>query len=67
VVTGDLDRLRAAQAKADEVAATIGEASDGPLLRVSVTDVATGQRLATCFVTYSVDGAAPVRRLRPVR
>jgi predicted transcriptional regulator len=60
-VTADLARLTAAQAKADEVVAAIAETPDGgPLLRVAVTDAETGQRLATCFVTYQVDGA-PLR------
>jgi hypothetical protein len=61
-VTADLARLTAAQAKADEVVAAIAEAPDGgPLLRVAVTDVETGQRLAIGFVTYQVDGAPQLR------
>lgn len=59
-MTADLARLTAAQAKADEVRAAIAETPDGPMLRVAVTDVETGQRLATCFVTYQVNGA-PLR------
>lgn len=60
-MTPDLARLAAAQAKADELIASLAEAPDGgPLLRVAVTDVETGQRLATCFVNYQVDGA-PLR------
>jgi hypothetical protein len=51
-VTADLARLTAAQEKADEVIRQVAEAPDGLLLRVSVTDVETGQRLATGFVTY---------------
>lgn len=58
----ELARHVAAQAKADEVIAAVVEAPDGGLLlRVAVTDVATGQRLATCFVTYQVDGAPQLR------
>ena len=61
-MTPDLARLTAAQAKADELIATIAEAPDGgPLLRVAVTDAETGQRLATGFVTYQVDGAPQLR------
>ncbi|GHD70316.1 hypothetical protein GCM10010317_077380 [Streptomyces mirabilis] len=59
-MTPDLARLTAAQAKADELIASVAETPDGPLLRVAVTDVATGQRLATGFVTYQVAGA-PLR------
>lgn len=60
-MTPEQARLTAAQAKADEVVAAIAEAPDGGrLLRVAVTDVETGQRMATAFVTYSVDGA-PLR------
>lgn len=55
-------RHTAAQAKADEVIRGIAEAPDGPLLQVSVTDVETGQRLATGFVTYP----APATTLRLV-
>lgn len=59
----DLERLMAAQAKADELAVQVGEPlSDGPHIRVAFTDAATGQRLATCFVTYQ---APAVRHLRP--
>ncbi|MFD9276877.1 hypothetical protein ACFWD7_06240 [Streptomyces mirabilis] len=57
----DLARHVAAQAKADEVVASLAGTPDGgPLLRVAVTDAETGQRLATCFVNYQVDGA-PLR------
>ena len=59
-MNADLARLAAAQAKADELIASVAETPDGPLLRVAVTDVESGQRLATCFVTYQVDGA-PLR------
>lgn len=60
-VTADLARLTAAQAKADELVRTVADTPDGgPLLRVAVTDIETGQRMATCFVTYQVDGA-PLR------
>ena len=61
-MTADLARLTAAQAKADELIAAIAETPDGgPLLRVAVTDVETGQRMATCFVTYQADGAWQLR------
>lgn len=61
-MTADLARHLAAQAKADEVIRAIAEAPEGLLLRVSVTDVETGQRLATGFVTYP----APATTLRLV-
>lgn len=62
-MTADLDRLMAAQAKADEVIAAVAEPIDsGRLLRVAVTDVETGQRLATGFVNYE----RMLRRLRVV-
>ncbi|MFE3657252.1 hypothetical protein [Streptomyces sp. NPDC059165] len=52
----------AAQARADAIVAALTEADDGgPRLRVSITDVATGQRLATGFVNYQAD--APTLRL----
>jgi hypothetical protein len=60
-VSADLARLEAAQAKADAVVGVVAEAPDGLLLQVAVTDVDTGQRLATCFVTYQ-----PETRLRVV-
>ena len=61
-MTADLARLLAAQEMADRIVAAIGESPDGVLLlRVAVTDDATGQRLATCFVNVEVD--APVLRL----
>ena len=62
-MTADLARHRAAQARADELIRAVAEAPDGLLLRVSVTDVETGQRLATGFVTYE---APTIRHLRPV-
>jgi hypothetical protein len=63
-VTADLDVLRAAQAKADAVIRALAEAPGaGPMLRVSVTDPATGRRLATGFVSYE---APTARHLRPV-
>ena len=56
-MTADLERLSAAQAKADEVAARNAEAPEpGRHLRVAVTDPETEQRLATFFVNYTVDG-----------
>ncbi|MFJ5973543.1 hypothetical protein [Streptomyces sp. NPDC093060] len=62
-MTTEIERLTAAQAKADEVIATIAEPIDsGRLLRIAVTDVETGQRLATGFVNYlAADG--PTLRL----
>ena len=60
-MTADLDRLIAAQAKADEVIAAVAEAPEGRLLRVSVTDPETGQRLATCLVSYEVAGDRHLR------
>lgn len=66
-MTAELTRLTAAQAKADEIIRTVGESPDGPLLlRVSVTEPATGQRLATGFVNYTTDQMATVRPLRLV-
>jgi hypothetical protein len=61
-VTAEADRHIAAQAKADAVIAAVAETPEaGPLLRVSVTDVATGQRLTTGFVNYQVDGGSQLR------
>lgn len=52
----ETERLAAAQAKADEVIATVAEAPEGArLLRVTVTDVDTDLRLAVCFVNYQTD------------
>lgn len=60
-VATETTRLSAAQEKADEVIRAVAETPDGGrLLRVAVTDVETGQRLATGFVNYQ---AAPVLRL----
>ena len=54
-MTAEVSPADAAQAKADAVAALVGELpGPGQLLRVSVTDVETGQRLATCFVNYEL-------------
>ncbi|GGW98872.1 hypothetical protein [Streptomyces chartreusis] len=62
-MSGELERLMAAQAKADEVVRQVAEAPQaGPLLRVAVTDVETGQRLGTGFVNYD----RMMRRLRVV-
>lgn len=61
-MTADLARHVAAQAKADGIASKVGETPEaGPLLRVAVTDVETGQRLATCFVNVPVGDTAPLR------
>ncbi|MFD6490300.1 hypothetical protein [Streptomyces sp. NPDC060188] len=46
--------MKAAQAKANAVAASLAEAPDGPYLVVAVTDPVTGNRLRTFFVTYEV-------------
>ncbi|MFG2352609.1 hypothetical protein [Streptomyces sp. NPDC048521] len=52
----EIERLTAAQVKADEVIRAVGETPDGGrLLRVAVTDTETEQRLATGFVNYRVD------------
>lgn len=60
-MSAELERLKAAQAKADQVIRSVAETPDGDhLLRVAVTDVATGQRLATGFVNVD-DG--PLLRL----
>jgi hypothetical protein len=57
-VTAETERLTAAQAKADQVIRAVAEPVDsGRLLRIAVTDVETGQRLATGFVGYSVTGS----------
>ena len=56
-VTADLDRLTAAQAKADELVAGIAEAPEpGRHLLVAITDPVTQQRLGTCFVNYATTG-----------
>lgn len=66
-MTAGLARLRAAQARADEVIAAVAEVPEGLMLQVAVTDPLTGQRLATGFVAYApVDPASP-GRLRLVR
>ena len=57
-MAAELDRLTAARAKADEVIAAVAEPIDsGQLLRIAVTDVETGQRLATGFVNYHPGGS----------
>lgn len=63
-MSAEVARLDAAQAKADAVAASVGEMPEaGPLLRVAISDAETGQRLATCFVNFQV-GPAPLRLVR---
>ena len=58
-MTTDLARHTAAQAMADEVVRTVGESPEpGRHLRLAITDPATGQRLATCFVNYHADTPA---------
>ncbi|MGW4825461.1 hypothetical protein ACWEP4_42960 [Streptomyces sp. NPDC004227] len=65
-MTADLNRLRAAQAAADAVIRSVAVTPDGsPMLRVSVTDPETNQRLATGFVTYQPIGSG--RHLQLVR
>lgn len=60
-MTADLARVTAAQ-MADRIVAAIGESPVGDLLlRIAVTEVKTGVRLATCFVNYQAD--APMLRL----
>ncbi|MFF4536572.1 hypothetical protein [Streptomyces aureus] len=59
-MSAELARLTAAQAKADEVVRSVAEVPEGLVLRVSVTDPESGLRLATGFVTYSVD-STPLR------
>jgi hypothetical protein len=57
-VSAETERLTAAQAKADRVIRAVAEPVDSDrLLRVAVTDVETGQRLATGFVTYETVGS----------
>jgi hypothetical protein len=57
-VSAEVERLVAAQAVADRVIRAVAEAPDSDrLLRVAVTDVQTGQRLATGFVNCQVDGS----------
>jgi hypothetical protein len=61
-VSAEAARLVAAQAKADAVIAAVAEVPEvGPLLRVSVTDVATGQRLATGFVNCEASEGPALR------
>jgi hypothetical protein len=66
-VSAEVARLSAAQAKADAVAASVGNWDGvGPRLLVPIIDPETNTRLATCFVNYSVDGAdrPPLRLVR---
>jgi hypothetical protein len=62
-VNGDLERLTAAQAKADAVVRQVADhdGGDGTRLLVAVIDPETNTRLATGFVAYST---RPVRHLR---
>ncbi|MFJ2961199.1 hypothetical protein ACIPIC_02680 [Streptomyces collinus] len=63
-MTAELARLGAAQAKADALAASVGDWDGvGPRLLVPIIDPETNTRLATCFVSYCVDGAARPLRL----
>jgi hypothetical protein len=61
IMSVETDRLKAAQAKADEIIRAVGETPDGDLLlRIAVTDTVTGQRMATGFANYAVgDGPQP--------
>ncbi|MFJ6566593.1 hypothetical protein ACIQNU_04185 [Streptomyces sp. NPDC091292] len=63
-MSAEVGRLRAAQTVADDVIRMVATAPDsGLLLQVSVTDPVTGQRLATGFVSYQVDGVVSGRWL----
>jgi hypothetical protein len=60
-VSADLERLTAAQAKADQVVRKVADhdGSDAPRLLVTVVDQETNTRLASGFVTYQLAGQAP--------
>ena len=65
-MSADRARRMAAQAKADEIARTVGEPIDGrPMLRIAISDSETNTRLATCFATYDVDSPAILRLVTP--
>lgn len=60
-MSADLARRDAAQAKADAVAALVGDWDGvGPRLLVPIIDPETNTRLATCFVGYSA-ASVPLR------
>ncbi|MFJ9474702.1 hypothetical protein ACIRRI_06760 [Streptomyces mirabilis] len=63
----DLERQRAAQAKAHQVVRTVADfdGGPGPHLMVAVIDPETNTRLATGFVAID-SPAGPVRHLRSV-
>jgi hypothetical protein len=53
----ETERQAAAQAKADEVVRSVADTPEGsPMLLIAVVDQETGNRLATGFVSYQVDG-----------
>lgn len=61
-MSADLARMRAARAKAEEIAASLDPMQvpqPGPRLRIAITDPETNQRLATAFVSYEVPAPAP--------
>ncbi|AWT42584.1 hypothetical protein [Streptomyces actuosus] len=61
VSSAEAERLMVARAVADAVIRSVAETPEGEhLIRVSATDVQTGERLATGFVNYSV-GASHLR------
>jgi hypothetical protein len=58
-MSADLARLTAAREAADAFVAPLNAAAamhDGPRLLVAVVDQDTNTRIATGFLTYSVDG-----------
>jgi hypothetical protein len=63
-VSADLERLSAAQEKAEAVVRAVADhdGSDAPRLLVAVIDQETNTRLATGFVTYG-----PARSVRHLR
>jgi len=67
-VTGDLDRLQALQAAADQIMSALpvwcGESS---YLLVTVVDPETSTRIAHQFVPVAEPASRPVRHLRVVR
>lgn len=68
-MTTDLERLVAARAKAEEIAASFNAVSaleSGPRLRIAIADAESGVRLATAFVSYSIPTGEPAPLLRLV-
>lgn len=68
-MTADLARMRAAQAKADQVVRTVADFDGGssPRLLVAVIDPETNTRLATGFVAYQSAGRPGCPSLHLVR